>query len=249
MTDGLEGALKEIGKRATENSAKQPGWVYLLVIIYLVLYFGKLPPLLPIKEYVEVWATALTYGFYLIGDALDKITFKMRDANGDWVVDRFPLKEIKDAQDAQDEFGVKDGIYDVSIKILDKAGRANEVHFWNETAKTFRGLLLPLGLLGFAGYAIGSSSKFTLLWAQVVIALVLLTLMAMYVLAYEVYPRWKNHHRVKLYEEIVACVRDPKNNGKITYQQLGSVRMFFWKETLVATVRTTAPVGPNILTA
>ena len=243
----MEGALKEIGKQLTENLAKQPGWVPLLAIIYLVLNCGKLPPLLPVEKYVEVWATALTYAFYLFGDALDKITFKVRDAEGKWV-DLFPLKEIKRAQDAQYEFGVTDGIYDVSMKILVKAWRANWVIFWNETAKTFRSLLLPLGLVGLAGYAIGSSSKFTLLWAQVVIALVLLTLPTLYVLAYQVYPRWKNHHRLKLYEEIVAWVRDPDNKGKITYQQLGGVRMFFWGGTLVATARTTAPVGPNIVT-
>lgn len=231
----MEEALKTIGKQLTENFTKQPGWAPLLVITYLVLYFGD--PRLPVVKSVDFWSTLLTFIFYQIGDALDKITFKKRDAEGKWH-DRFPI--TKEIEAARTEFGVKDGIYDVSMKILEKAGRTNSVHFLNESAKTFRSVLLPL--LGLAIWYSWKLTTFHLLLVPIALAL-----LGFYVFAWQVYPRWKNLHRIKLYEAVVVLLSETETKGKITCHQLGGVRLFFWEGSLVATAAVTAPVGRNIV--
>jgi hypothetical protein len=120
---------------------------------------------------------------------------------------------------------VNDGIYVVSMKILEKATQAKfSVHFLNEMAKFFRSLIAP-GL----GIAIVLSLKLTLPWALVLLALALL---CAYLLAFQVYPRLKNLHRINLYKAVVKL--PPEDRAKIT-DQLSTVRMFFWEGVLLAT--------------
>jgi hypothetical protein len=243
----MEEVLKTLGKQLTENVKKQPGWARLLVITYLSLYVVGVPAdiniaelRLPVPRSVEFWAGILTFILYQVGDALDKVTFKKRDKDGKWR-DRFPI--TKEIEAARNEFGITDGIYDVSVKILEKAGRANSVHFLNEIEKVLRSLLLP-ALIVATLFAL----KVTFPWALLPIALGLIVFL---VLAFQVYPRFKNLHRIKLYRTIVALLREAetKSRSKTTYQQFGGVRMFFWDGKLVATATVTAPVGPNITTA
>jgi hypothetical protein len=121
------------------------------------------------------------------------------------------------------------------MKILEQAGRANSVVFLNETAKVFRSLLLPALVV-----AILFSLKLTSPWALVSIAL---ALVSFFVLAFQVYPRLKNLHRIKLYQTVVALLRETKGTS---WEQLGGVRIFFWEGTLVATAKATAPVGETL---
>jgi hypothetical protein len=125
----MDESLKIFAKQLAKNVEKQPGWIYLLAATYLVLYASGIPSQLEIdgwqltipKLSVEIWATLLTLVLYQVGDALDKVTFKKRDKDGHWV-DRFQPESFKRAiADARDRFGVHDGIYDVSMKILEKA--------------------------------------------------------------------------------------------------------------------------------
>jgi hypothetical protein len=227
----MEEVLKTLGKQLTENVKKQPGWAWLLVVTYLLLYVVGIPTeiniaelRLPVPKSVEFWATILTLVLYQIGDALDKVTFKKRDKNGEWA-ERFPI--TKEIEAAKKEFGVNHGIYDLSMGILEKAGRANSVHFLNEMAKVFRSLLLPALII-----AILFGLKLTFPWALLPIALALVGFL---LLAFQVYPRLKNLHRIKLYKTVVALLRETEAKKKTTYQQLGGVRMFFWDGTLVAT--------------
>jgi hypothetical protein len=240
----MEESLKIFVKQLGKNVEKQPGWIYLLAATYLVLYAYGVPCHLDIagwqltvpKLSAEIWATLLTFVLYQVGDALDKVTFKRRDKEGKWV-DRFQPESLKKAiGDAQEQYKVNEGIYDVSMKILEKAQQAKfSVHFLNEMAKFFRSLIAP----GFV-IAIVLSLKLTLPWALLSIAL---TLVCAYVLAVQVYPRLKNLHRINLYEAVVKLPTE--DQAKITSQDLGSVRMFFWEGTLVATAPRPANLAPN----
>jgi hypothetical protein len=181
----------------------------------------------------------LTLVLYQIGDALDKVTFKKRDKEGKWT-DRFQPETFQDAiKAARENFGVNDSICDVSMKILEKAKQAKfSVHFLNEMAKFFRSLIAP----GLA-IAIVVSLKLTIPWALLLLALALL---GTYVLAVQVYPRFKNLHRINLYRAVVALPTE--DQAKITCQELGTVRMFFWEGTLVATAPKPKPANPVLNT-
>ena len=79
-----------------KNFGKQPGWIPLLLLLYIAIptfhliehaaaAFGH-PGLSAIP--VEALAVILTYVFYQLGDALDKAVYKKSDPNGN-LQDRF----------------------------------------------------------------------------------------------------------------------------------------------------------------
>ena len=232
MDDSLKVFAKQLGK----NAEKQPGWIYLIIAIYVALDAFGIPSQLDIfcwrltipKLPTEVWATLLALLLYQVGDALDKVTFKKRDTQGKWV-DRFQPDNLKNAiKAARDRFEVHDGIYDVSMTILEKAKQAQlSIHFLNEIAKFFRSLIAP----GLA-LAVVFSLKLPMPSALV---LIVLALLCAYVLAWQVYPRFKNLHRINLYKAVVALGAD--DQAKISCQELGTVRMFFWEGTLAASAQ------------
>ncbi|MDC8449852.1 MAG: hypothetical protein LV473_16055 [Nitrospira sp.] len=241
----MDESLKVFAKQLGKNAEKQPGWIYLLATIYFVLQAFGVPTQVDIaglrltvpKLSAEIWATLLTLVLYQVGDALDKVTFKKRDEKGNWV-DRFQPESLKDAiAAARAKFGVKDGIYDVSMKILEKAKQAKfSVHFLNEMAKFFRSLIAPV-----LAVAIVLSLKLTMPWALLLVAVALL---CAYVLAVHVYPRLKNLHRINLYKEVVALPAE--DQAKVSCQELGTVRMFFWQGALIATAP--KPTNPMLNT-
>jgi len=63
----------------------------------------------------EVVAVVLTYVLYLIGDALDKPVFKRISAGKGDRFKSIPLREAR--EDAQKNFGVRDGIYSASMAL------------------------------------------------------------------------------------------------------------------------------------
>ena len=135
---------------------------------------------------------------------------------------------------------VNDGVYNVSMKILEKAQEASfSVHFLNEAAKFFRSLIMP----GLA-ITIVLSLQLSLPWSIFVIALALL---CTYLLAFRVYPRFKNLHIMNLYRW-VASLSEADFKKKFGHQDLGSARMFFWEGTLVASAPNPelADLAPNI---
>src|SRR5262249_55592359 len=83
--------------------------------------------------------------------------------------------------------------------------------------------------------------KLTIPWALLLLALALL---CTYVLAVQVYPRFKNLHRINLYRAVVAL--SAEDQAKITCQELGTIRMFFWEGTLVASAP--KPANPALNT-
>jgi len=233
----MDKSLNIFAKQLGKNIRKQPGWIPLLAAIYLALYYFGVPSHLDVAGWrvtvpnlsVETWVPLLALVLYQVGDALDKVTFKKRNKVGKWEEDRFQPATFKEAiEAARNKFEVTDGIYDVSMKILEKAKQAKfSVHVLNEMAKFFRSLILP-GLV----IAIVLSLKLALPWSLILIALALL---CAYVLAVQVYPRFKNLHRINLYRAVVAL--SPEEQAKITFQDLGTMRLFFWEGTLVATAK------------
>lgn len=241
--------LKALGKQLSENVKKQPGWGWLLVVITALLFVeGKVIDIVELRlltNHIEISAVVLTFVFYQLGDALDKVTFKKRDEEAKKWVERVKISEI---DDAQNEFGITDGVYDVSMKILEKAKQDTSVYLLNEMAKVFRSLIILAlaAVIWFAFQLPYPSALVPLAIAIVIVGMpIAIALMIFLELAYLVYPWLKNLHRRKLYKTIVALLR--KTKGKTTCHQLGGVRMFFWEGTLVGTAAATAPVGTNIV--
>ena len=262
----MEG-LTTLVKQTWKNFEELPGWGLLYFIVYLVL--GKWPLQNLIKDLgfeltlpevsIEIWATMFTLILYLFGDALDKVTFltnqddqlspfginKLRPK---WHVRGFYLKEI---EDARKELKVVRGIYGVSMKVLEGAEQASGVHLWNELAKTFRSLVLPV-------FVVLGVLAWKLPYPRSPIFLVLAGLFA-FVLGWIVYPLLKNCHRRMLYTKIVKLHKGEKGREeyakreastveeqkaevkrwserkKLIQMPNGKVLMFFWDGTLVAT--------------
>jgi len=73
----------------------------------------------------EVVAVVLTYVLYLIGDALDKPVFKRISAGKGDRFKSIPLPEAR--EDAQKNFGVRDGIYSASMALTAAAALVSGV--------------------------------------------------------------------------------------------------------------------------
>jgi hypothetical protein len=241
--EGLTVFFKQLGK----NFEKQPGWVWLFGITYVVLSAFPLQGLVDAmrlqltapKFSTEIWATLVTLLLYLSGDALDKVSFNT-DKEGQlvrpfskyipWLSKRLPGFSTEEIREARTTFEVHDGIYDVSMKILEKAKLADRVHLLNETAKTFRSLILPA-----LAVAVVFSLNFPFPWLLVPIALAVLVALA---LAFLIYPPLKNLHRKKLYKTAADLHKQQigkklivKPDGK----KDGDVLTLFWDGTFVAT--------------
>jgi hypothetical protein len=77
-------ALKVFATQLTKNVEKQPGWVPLLVALYVAIALVGLPNRLSVfgkdlEISSVVIVTVLTFVFYQAGDALDKLVFKIID--------------------------------------------------------------------------------------------------------------------------------------------------------------------------
>jgi hypothetical protein len=228
----MDESLKVFVKQWVSNAEEQPGWIYLLAACYLLLRAFGVPHHIDIGPWrtslpqfsAEVWATVLTLLLYQIGDALDKVTFKKRNKEGTWV-DRFQPPALKMAREAAcQKLGVRDGIYRVSMKILEQADKAKfSVRFLNEITKFFRSLIVPALVV-----AIVLALRFSVLWASV---LIVLAFLCAYLVAFYVYPQLKNLHIINLYKSVVALPLEA--DAKITTHELDRERMFFWDGVLV----------------
>lgn len=238
--EGGDGALKTFAKQFAKNAEKQPGWVYVLIVAYLAISVTRFPSELTlaawtIKLPAEVSATILAFTAYFLGDALDKVTFKKpiktKEGKHIWVRRYQPPPEPEDS--AIYHLGIRDGRYDVSMKLLEAAhGARLLIHSVNEFAKFVRSLIIPASLvavilcfraLPFCGAA----------------ALSLAILGCSGFVALKTYPRLKTFHITKLYQSVCPLVHavDEKGHRKFSVVDAGEARLFFWEGTFVASAK------------
>ncbi len=234
MFEGIGEGLKEFVKDLGKKAGTRPGWLYLLIIVSVAV------PHLGLAESVgrgkwginlsnEFWVALLTYVAYQVGDVLDKITFKK------WTrgkrVPRYQPKELSSARAcARSRLCVHDGVYDVSMKILEAAEKKPlAVGLLNEGAKCFRSLIVPAWIAALCvavlqPFAIGIS-----------IALAATAIGAL--LAWYVYPRMKTRHITNLYRAIPIILdedsRRPPDERRLDVDDVpgekGQIRMFLWE--------------------
>lgn len=221
--------MKTLGKfidQFSENAAKQPGWVPLLVLVYLALPLAGLPGTItvggrPVALSREVVAGVVTLFLFLLGDSFDKAAYK-------------PLETlfrafVEDARaTARRTVLVHDGIYDVMKKLALAAGRFQtfSIQFLNEVAKFFRSLILP-----FLGAAVGLALSRRLGSA---LALALLSVLLTYL-----YVQLKAAHMRHLYQLAPELTAKPE----CSIEDAGRARMFFWDGLFVTSAIRAQPAG------
>jgi hypothetical protein len=224
-------AFKVFVQQLFKNFEKQPGWIPLLLLSYIVVLALHLvdraavafryPRLSAIP--VEVCAVVLTYVFYLLGDALDKAVYKKKCSDGR-AEDRFKPVWLQDArQKAQTAFGVRDGIYAVSIALTAAAEKEfprMRIHIANESAKFLRSLAIPL--FGFSLYC--------LFQGQLGVSALLLLIAGGSAVAYVYLKLW---HMRELYTHVVRL----KGTKYLLESSLEGVRLFFWDGTFASSAK------------
>jgi len=210
-------ALKTFIGQLAENLAKQPGWIPLLILSYVLLPLAGHPVKISAFGHAvelsdEFLAATLTLVFYCVGDALDKCVYKPLER-------RLPSRFlVKVRQDAQNRLKIQDGIYVVAKAVASAARsiRSTLAHFLNELAKFLRSLVAPA-----VGVGIWCALSRETLWAEAFIAggVVLIPIYAVF----------KAAHMRTLYQCTERFVAD----RKFHVEDVGGMRLFFWDGALV----------------
>jgi hypothetical protein len=240
-----DGVWTTFAKQAAKNTEKQPGWVYLLAVTFVVAPQLGLPSAFRFQQWSlsvpnEVWATIVALVAYSAGDALDKITFKTltTDSAGKskWVQRYKPTAFNEAKKLAEGRLGIKDGLYNVSMKVLEAAHDARfSVHWVNEIAKFMRSALVLVSVV--AVLQVGRK----LPWGLAV-TFAVATLAAAALLLRYVYPIIKTSHITSLYESILGIADERDENGllKLEWFDAHNARLFFWEGLFVASAKKTS---------
>lgn len=198
---------------------KQPGWTYLVVAVYLGVAAFSLGGTWGVS--VEIWAAVITPILYFGGHFLDTLLFKRRDGN-----ERFEMCGLNKARKtARDLLEIQDGVYDVSLKLLAKAGRPSQracVHFQNEFAKFLRSLVIPLIVIGpYLGVTRNGA---------------FMALIAIGIISAPLYYLLKLLHMKSLYAFVSQFVAKSEYgvSDLTAYPRKTRIRLFFWDGGLVA---------------
>lgn len=215
-----------------ENVTRSPGWAYLLMLVSLVTLGFKLQ--LPLVGQINFHNASLvlttTYVFYLVGDWIDKRTYKTKDGK-----ERYQPYRLKKARaDARKSLGVYEGSYKVAMAILKTSEQGYlSVYALNELAKTFRGLILPV----FAIFSCYAYKDFTPIAA---IELILIYASIAWLASFWIYPHLKQRHIILLYEKVEKlCADKPETHVEIVEINNGliGIATFFWEGIAVVTAK------------
>ena len=220
-------ALNKFVDQLAKNAAKQPGWVPLLILCYLVLPFVGLPTSIRLigrsfELSQELWAGVLALALFLVGDALDKSVYKALETR----VSPQALGTARSA--ARSKLGIHDGIYDIAKVLATAAGlfQTFSIQFLNEAAKFLRSLVFPTLVVGIGFAATGRA----VLGVGLIITAVLLI---------PFYAWIKATHIRHLYDRVPVLKADQQ---RCHIEDLGAVRLFFWEGILVGSaLSVTAP--------
>ena len=230
---GADGALKTFAKQLGKNADKQPGWMYLLAVAFLTVPFARLPSRVP----NELWATLIAVIAYGLGDAIDKVTFKhlVKKPDGRIVWEPWYLPQAHETAKgkAETNLGIKAGLYDVSMRLLEAGHEARfSVHWVNEISKFLRSLLVPAVFVAM----VQLSRTLPFVWA---LSMSAITVVGAVYLATRVYPKVKTAHITSLYESIPGLVAEKNDQGqkKLECFDVECARLFFWEGKFVASAK------------
>jgi hypothetical protein len=221
-------ALKEFAKQFSKNVAEKPGWVPLLILVYLVLSAG-LPGTITLfgfrltvpEKFSEILAVAIAFLCYDLGDSLDKAVFKKRQASG--FTDRFKPGWVECARTkARSALQLRSGIYAASMALCKAAEKKGSkiaiVHLFNESAKFIRSLVLPLAVMAI----------FCLCQALYLRALGLFVAALVCIPLFLFLKLW---HIGRLY--LSAANVKEQNPAECKVEPLGSFNLLFWEGVLI----------------
>lgn len=216
-----------------QNIEKQPGWVPLLVLVYLL--FSLVPTEVSIfglsfEKHLELIVSIITFVFYHLGDAVDKGIFK-RYVEPFW--NRYHEDLVKSPKSKiRAKLGIHDGIYKVakSIAIAANEYEGKKIQLYNELAKFARGAALLLCFAPLIPFTIP-----ILKWLFPIVGIIL----------FAVYLRLKPLHMGMLYRKTTELIstNEKKEKQQDTHQGFNlydlpvGIRLFFWKGQLVASAK------------
>jgi len=246
MLEGISEGLKEFVKDLGKKAGTRPGWLYLLIFTSLAVSHLGLPERVgwgnwSINLSKEFWIPLLTYVTYQIGDVLDKITFN-KWSGGEWVPRYKPLALSKARSEARRRLGIDEGVYDVSMKILEAAKKKIfAVRLLNEAAKCFRSLIIPGWVV--AVYFAGTQPF------KVGVPMAIAATAIAGVVAWYIYPHMKIRHITNLYLAIPLILdengKQPTKRRRLDIEDLagenGKIRMFLWEGLPVTSARQITP--------
>lgn len=229
-------AVKTFGEQLVKDADKLPGWVPLLIMMYLVV--PQLPHYAPLtlagwqlKLSDETLAPLFTLILYHSGDALDKVCFKKRDKEGK-LVRRFDepgwLQTAR--SNVQHALHMTDGVYAVSLSLAvtsEERRSMRFIHFFNETAKFLRSLALPALIFGIFCFA----------WRHPCLGVVAVLAAILFLPCYYLFKLW---HMQRLYELACELVKNTEKYSAqdLEGQDLKGMRLFFWDGVFVGSART-----------
>lgn len=206
-------AVKTILGQFASNAKKAPGWVPLLVTLYLcvlLLHENTLVLGIPIIEHKELLVTATAFLLYLIGDALDKAIFR-----------RFQPRYLNNfRKTAQTALGMDVGYYEVakSLAVAAKKYDGSWIQVKNESSKFLRSLIIPLFIAGVILFY-----NCFLTWGLSAFAGIIFFSYA--------YINLKAWHMCDLYK---LTQKLTEHNKYKSYDLPTGIRMFFWEGALVS---------------
>jgi hypothetical protein len=212
----MKKSLELFAKQLVKNVEKQPGWIPLLVLTWVIVELADLQTELilfgrTLTVSSELIAGVGAFALYQVGDALDKAIFKPAAARLLW---------LEDARaNARKALTVNEGVYAVAKSVAVASGDFWQapIHVRNEAAKFLRSLSLPLVAAGvyflLSGWLI--LAVLSLLFGLISIPLFILL---------------KAGHMRSLYDEMRELRKKPEYDA----QDLNGVRLFFWEGEMVA---------------
>jgi hypothetical protein len=143
-------SLKLVAKQFARTLERQPGWVPVLVVVYIITErFPESTVILglPMKDHRQAIGIIITFLFYQFGDAIDRAIFTRYVSK---YLDReFPKFVLRPRETARHILSVQAGVYEISKELANASKRyeGTLVQTINELAKFCRSAALLVCLL------------------------------------------------------------------------------------------------------
>lgn len=224
-------ALKTFFDQLAKNVKQAPGWVPLLIVLYVAVQFVAIESPTPapsFEKYMTVLVPFAAWILYNLGDALDKAVFPRPEENSgcSWLA---PSSLDAAKENVKSALSLDARYYKISLSLATSAKKyeGSSLHMFNELAKFVRSGVLPAGMLCIAWLLLGDWLPSFLSFVFALIALLL-------------YGRLKGAHMAALYNEVTGLTKEA--DYRFTDLENSGIRLHFWKGELIGSgLRRSAP--------